>query len=75
MARGFFSLARRLSVCAIVCSVAAACGSAPQEAPPTTTRADPLDDITNTRRIADVYLNGDRIDRGALRAAWATSDP
>jgi imidazolonepropionase-like amidohydrolase len=33
--------------------------------------ADPLDDITNTRRIADVYLRGERVDRAALKAAWA----
>ena len=30
----------------------------------------PLDDITNTRRIDRVYLRGHAIDRGALRAAW-----
>ena len=30
----------------------------------------PLDDITNTRRIADVDLRGTRIDRPALAAAW-----
>jgi imidazolonepropionase-like amidohydrolase len=27
--------------------------------------ANPLDDITNTRRIRDVYLRGQRIDRSA----------
>jgi imidazolonepropionase-like amidohydrolase len=32
--------------------------------------ANPLDDITNTRRIADVYLEGRRIDREALRAGF-----
>jgi imidazolonepropionase-like amidohydrolase len=32
--------------------------------------ANPLDDITNTRRIADVYSRGDRIDRAALAAGW-----
>ena len=32
--------------------------------------ANPLDDITNTRRIADVYLRGARVDRAALRARW-----
>lgn len=32
--------------------------------------ADPLVDIRNTRRLADVYLRGDRIDREALRAGW-----
>jgi imidazolonepropionase-like amidohydrolase len=30
--------------------------------------ANPLDDITNTRRIADVYLRGHRVDRARLRA-------
>ena len=32
--------------------------------------ANPLDDITSTRRIADVYLRGERVDRGALRARF-----
>jgi imidazolonepropionase-like amidohydrolase len=32
--------------------------------------ANPLDDITNTRRIADVYLRGSKIDRAALSARW-----
>lgn len=32
--------------------------------------ASPLDDIRNTRRIADVYLDGVRLDRAALRARW-----
>ena len=32
--------------------------------------ANPLDDVTNTRRIADVYLGGAAVDRAALRAAW-----
>ena len=32
--------------------------------------ADPLDDITNTRRIAAVYLRGAHVDRPALRAGW-----
>jgi imidazolonepropionase-like amidohydrolase len=32
--------------------------------------ANPLDDITNTRRIADVYLRGVRVDRAALAAEW-----
>ncbi len=31
----------------------------------------PLDDITNTRRIDRVYLRGQAIDRAALRAAWS----
>ena len=33
--------------------------------------ANPLDDITNTRRIAAVYLRGTEVDRAALRARWA----
>jgi len=32
--------------------------------------ANPLDDITNTRRIAKSYLRGREVDRAALRAAW-----
>ena len=32
--------------------------------------ANPLDDITNTRRIAAVYLRGAEVDRDALRARW-----
>jgi imidazolonepropionase-like amidohydrolase len=32
--------------------------------------ANPLDDIANTRKIADVYLRGARVDRAALSAAW-----
>jgi imidazolonepropionase-like amidohydrolase len=32
--------------------------------------ANPLDDITNTRRIADVYTRGEKLDRAALAAAW-----
>jgi molybdate transport system substrate-binding protein len=32
--------------------------------------ANPLDDINNTRRIADVYLRGAKLDRAALRAKW-----
>jgi imidazolonepropionase-like amidohydrolase len=32
--------------------------------------ANPLDDITNTRRIASVYLRGRAVDRGGLRARW-----
>jgi len=30
--------------------------------------ADPLEEITNTRRISDVYLRGEALDREALRA-------
>lgn len=33
--------------------------------------ANPLDDIRNTRRIADVYLDGRRLDREALRAQFS----
>jgi imidazolonepropionase-like amidohydrolase len=32
--------------------------------------ANPLDNITNTRRISSVYQRGKQIDRAALRAAW-----
>lgn len=32
--------------------------------------ANPLEDITNTRRISAVYLRGDRVDRETLRANW-----
>jgi len=32
--------------------------------------ANPLERIANTRRIADVYLRGVRVDRAALRARW-----
>jgi imidazolonepropionase-like amidohydrolase len=35
--------------------------------------ANPLDDITNTRRIVEVYLRGDAVNRGALRAGWTSS--
>ena len=35
--------------------------------------ANPLDDITHTRRIAAVYLRGVEVDRDALRARW--TDP
>jgi imidazolonepropionase-like amidohydrolase len=34
--------------------------------------ANPLADITNTRRIGRVYLRGEEVDRAALRAAWAS---
>jgi imidazolonepropionase-like amidohydrolase len=33
--------------------------------------ANPLDDITNTRRIANVYLRGQKVDRASLRAEFA----
>jgi len=32
--------------------------------------ANPLDDITNTRRINAVYLRGTEVDRARLRARW-----
>jgi imidazolonepropionase-like amidohydrolase len=32
--------------------------------------ANPLDEITNTRRIAEVYIRGTAVDRAALRARW-----
>jgi imidazolonepropionase-like amidohydrolase len=32
--------------------------------------ANPLDNITNTRRIARVYLRGKEVDRQGLRAKW-----
>ena len=35
--------------------------------------ANPLDDITNSRRIARVYLRGRPVDREKLRAAWAVN--
>ncbi len=35
--------------------------------------ANPLDDIRNTRQIADVYLRGARLDRQALTAKWKKS--
>jgi imidazolonepropionase-like amidohydrolase len=34
--------------------------------------ANPLDDITNTRRIVDVYLRGTAVDRAALSASWVS---
>ena len=35
--------------------------------------ANPLEDIRNTRRIADVYLRGRKIDRPAMAARWQTA--
>jgi len=35
--------------------------------------ANPLDDIANTRRIAEVYIDGRRLDRQALRARLSGS--
>ena len=37
--------------------------------------ANPLDDIRNTRRIANVYLRGTTVDRAALRTRWMTQRP
>ena len=37
--------------------------------------ANPLDDITNTRRIADVYIRGTLLDRAALRTRWTGRAP
>ena len=36
--------------------------------------ANPLDDITNTRRIADVYLRGRQVDRLRLRQGFGATD-
>ncbi len=36
--------------------------------------ANPLDDITNTRKISAVYLAGTAIDRDGLRKRWMASD-
>lgn len=36
--------------------------------------ANPLDDIRNTRQIADVYLRGARLDREALLAKWGRAE-
>jgi imidazolonepropionase-like amidohydrolase len=32
--------------------------------------ANPLDDITNTRRIAKVFLRGREVNRATLRKGW-----
>ncbi|MGQ0736852.1 MAG: amidohydrolase family protein, partial [Acidobacteriota bacterium] len=34
--------------------------------------ANPLEDITNTRRISAVYLRGTAVDRAGLRTRWST---
>lgn len=36
--------------------------------------ANPLDDIRNTRQIANVYLRGARLDRAALLAKWKNAE-
>ena len=33
--------------------------------------ANPLDDIANTRRISNVYLRGEEVDRAALKKGWS----
>ena len=33
--------------------------------------ANPIDDIRNTRKIADVYLRGKKVDRAGMRSRWA----
>ena len=37
--------------------------------------ANPLENISNTRKIAKVYQRGQEVDRAALRAAWTTTRP
>ena len=37
--------------------------------------ANPLENIRHTRAIADVYLDGARVDRAALRARFARDTP
>jgi len=37
--------------------------------------ANPLDEITNSRRIDQVYLRGREVDRAKLRATWASTAP
>jgi imidazolonepropionase-like amidohydrolase len=32
--------------------------------------SNPLENINNTRRIADVYLRGKKLDRGVMRAGF-----
>jgi len=34
--------------------------------------ANPLDDITNTRRISSVYLRGSQVDRAGMKARWTS---
>ena len=36
--------------------------------------ANPLDDITNTRRISDVYIRGQRVERETMRERWTGSE-
>jgi len=37
--------------------------------------ANPIDDITNTRAIAQVFVRGEPVDREGLRARWTQSEP
>ena len=37
--------------------------------------ANPLDDITNTRKISRVYLRGKEVDRAKLKARWTGGGP
>ena len=41
-----------------------------KEASSTVLNANPLDDITNTRRIFKIYLRGKALDRQALKARF-----
>ncbi len=36
--------------------------------------ANPIDDITNTRQISDVYMRGQRVERESLRERWTGSE-
>jgi imidazolonepropionase-like amidohydrolase len=36
--------------------------------------ANPLDDITNTRRIASVYLRGEEVDRAGISERWGSTE-
>ena len=36
--------------------------------------ANPVDDITNTRRISDVYMRGQRVERESLQERWIGSE-
>jgi imidazolonepropionase-like amidohydrolase len=36
--------------------------------------ANPLEKVTNTRRISQVFLRGTAVDRPALRAKWTGSN-
>ena len=37
--------------------------------------ANPLEDISNTRRISEVYLRGKAVDRAAMKARWEAAGP